>query len=368
MLVLNALVASAYLLAPVPQRSGAPAQVAVHSHPRPAVSRAPAPAMFTLLTGNTLEAALKMQCDIAGASYAIYWSNVNGELVVAGDYTTDEARAANVKRGLVSSFAEQSEGFALDAGGGGPVATCFRENRQEYISNVADSTLTRADIAERYDINQIAFVPFEGGVLEYGTTRGVGSDRQWDRKGPPPVPTLPCAEMRKAYELLGSSYTMFWAKNADDNFVVVADHVTAARKLALSKVRSDDKTFCSESREYELDAMGDGPVATAARTGKELVVDDVSTMKRAAIAEEFGISKIVWLPVEGGVLEYGVPSSMYLESNLLEATLKLRAATSGAGYAMYWKEVNGQFTIAGDYISPARQLALVKAGREGQVR
>jgi len=67
-----------------------------------------------------------------------------------------------------------------------------------------------------------------------------------------------------------------------------------------------------------------------------------------------------------GVLEYGTPKNLYLESALLDATLKLRVDTSGAAYAMYWKEANDQFTLAGDYTSPARRLALLKSGRDGE--
>ena len=67
-----------------------------------------------------------------------------------------------------------------------------------------------------------------------------------------------------------------------------------------------------------------------------------------------------FVPVEGGVLEYGVPSTLSLDSNLLDATLKLRVDTSGAGYALYWKETNGVFTVAGSYLPPARELALIK--------
>jgi hypothetical protein len=86
-------------------------------------------------------------------------------------------------------------------------------------------------------------------------------------------------------------------------------------------------------------ARGDGPVATTARTGEECVISDVSTMKRSKLAKEFGIAKIHLVPVDGGVLEYGTPSQDYLRGQLMKASLKMRCDTSGAGYAIYWKEV-----------------------------
>ena len=68
--------------------------------------------------------------------------------------------------------------------------------------------------------------------------------------------------------------------------------MTDARKAALQLVRGDNKTFCSESRAFAIPASGSGPIATAARTGETVRVDDVSTMRRAALAEEFQISKV----------------------------------------------------------------------------
>lgn len=161
-----------------------------------------------------------------------------------------------------------------------------------------------------------------------------------DFKQIPKAPTLPKEEMRYAYEVLGASYTMFWALNGNQReFNVLAEHVTTARRAALKLVRGDDKTFCSESRALRIPSSGSGPIATAAQTREVVVVDDVSTMRRAELAKEFDISKVSFVPVEGGVLEYGVPSTLSLDSNLLEATLKLRVETSGAGYALYWKVI-----------------------------
>lgn len=228
--------------------------------------------------------------------------------------------------------------------------------------------MSRVDIVPKYKIASIAFVPFESGVLEYGTSEGPET-ATWPNNFEriPKPPPLPKDLMRNAYEGLGASYTMFWALDAGKKqYRVIADYVTESRREALRKVRGDDKTFCSESRSFSLDAAGTGPVATAARTGETQVVDDVTVMKRAALAEEFRVTKISFVPVEGGVLEYGIPVTTSLDSSLLAATLKLRVETSGAGYALYWKDTGELFTVAGSYLPPARELALIKQGRAGQ--
>ena len=195
-----------------------------------------------------------MRTDTSGAGYAIYWASVNGKLVVAGDYVTEARREAIAKLGLTASFAEESEAFALDANGDGPIATCYKSGEAVFIKDVASSNMKRKDIAAKYGIRQVAFVPMEGGVMEYGTSEGACT-QDWDEL--PVCPTMPKAEMRKAYENLGASYSLFWQNKDGANFEVVAEHTTDSRKDALKKVRQDDKTFAIESKAFKLSADGD---------------------------------------------------------------------------------------------------------------
>ena len=299
-----------------------------------------------------------MRCDTSGAGYAIYWANVNGKLVVAGDYVTDARKEKLKTKGFDKSFAEESESFALDVNGAGPVAECFNSGKPVFVKSIADSIMKRKDLAAQYGVEQCAFVPMEGGVMEYGTSDGECT-ANWEEM--PVCPTMPKDEMRKGFENLGASYCLFW-QNQDGNYKVVAEHTTEARKIALKQVRGDDKTFGSASKAYELPADGNGPVATAFKTGKEVVIDDVSTMKRAAEAKEFGIKRIHFVPTPEGVFEYGTPAGSFLSGALLGASLKMRCDTSGAGYAVYWKEVDGKMTIAGDYVTPGRRAKLADKG------
>ena len=90
---------------------------------------------------------------------------------------------------------------------------------------------------------------------------------------------------------------------------VSRDFTTESRKRALRATRGDDKTFSSESRKYTVPVNGRGPIASASRSGEEVIITDTSVMVRAAIAKEFGIRCIHFVPLpDGRVLEYGTPS------------------------------------------------------------
>jgi hypothetical protein len=315
----------------------------------------------TPLTGDTLQASLKMRCDNSGAGYAIYWANENGKLVVAGDYTTDGRREELKGKGFDKSFAEESEAFALDATGEGPVATVYKSGEPVFIKDIASSNLKRKSLALKYGIGQISFIRFEAGVLEFGTSDGP-STADWTEI--PKVPTIPKAALRKGFENVGSSYAMFWTKEGD-SFKITADYVTDERKRSLKAARGDDESFCSKSREVTLDAEGTGPVATAFKKQQEVIVTDVSVMKRAALAREFGITNIHLVPTEDGVLEYGTPASATLSGATLMASMKMRCDTSGAGYAVYWHETgDGKLSVISDYVTPERKAALRAKGKD----
>jgi len=324
------------------------------------VARAVAVAERTVpLTGCTLQAALKMRCDTSGAGYAIYWANVNGKLVVAGDYVTDARKEELKSKGFEKSFAEESEAFAFDASGDGPIATVYKTREPLFVSDIVSSNLQRRELAAKYGLGQICFIPFEAGVLEFGTSDG-SSTATWENM--PVCPLIPKAELRRGFENLGAAYAMFWVKEGE-SFKIVADYVSDTREKTLKASRGDDETFCSKSRGVAIDDNGDGPLATAAKTGKEVKIMDTSVMKRAALAKEFGISEVHFIPTEAGVLEFGMPENAILTGPTLAASLKMRCDTSGAGYALYWQEWDGKLVVAGDYVTPAHAAALEAQGK-----
>lgn len=87
------------------------------------------------------------------------WANADGKLVVAADYVTDARRAVNRAVGREGTFAESSEGFALDADGEGPISDVMRTGQPQFVADPARSKMTRRDLAEKYGIAEIAFFP-----------------------------------------------------------------------------------------------------------------------------------------------------------------------------------------------------------------
>lgn len=319
------------------------------------------------LTGNTLSASLKMRSDTSGAGYCIYWLKVGDEMVVADQYVSPARRQELLASGKTSSYAEASEGVKLDAKGDGPVATVYRTGKPVFVPNAAEELkLKRREFAKEYGIKSMCFIPFEDGVLEYGASIG-DSTAVWSKM--PECPTMPKKEMRKAFENIGAKYVMFWSNASGDGyFRAIATYVTPERVRALANKRGDNKTFCSESQGFKLPVDGNGPVATAARTGQEQFIQDAPTeptFRRKDIAKEFGVASIHFVPVTGGVLEYGTPKGVKLSGNPLAAAMKMRCDNSGAVYAIYWTKYDNQYVVAADYTTPERCSQLKEAGLEG---
>ena len=95
------------------------------------------------MTGDTLQAALKMRCDNSGASYAIYWANQRGSIKAAAAYETAQLKSELKSRGMTESFDEASMAYVLSATGTGPVATVIATGEPVMIEEVSSSNLQR---------------------------------------------------------------------------------------------------------------------------------------------------------------------------------------------------------------------------------
>ena len=288
------------------------------------------------LTGQTLQAALKIRCDTTGAQYAIYWSDQGGVLQATGTYAAKPSAA---------QYTRESQEVTLDAGGQGPIALVQRTGSPFFIPDVRVSTLKRKELALKYGISQVAMLPFEAGVIEFGNCR---TCEQW--AGIPDAPIIPKAPLRTAFEDLGALYVMFWKADFVNKELRVIGHYEnprdARRRLAL---RGDGKSFVKISRELTLDLDDDGPVQEALRTGQEVVVgfdsDDAyplcKSMKRASYAKEFQLGFADFVPVNDGnqvgVLEFGVSTSAELSPVTLDATLQMQVQSTTAAFGVYWK-------------------------------
>ena len=157
--------------------------------------------------------------------------------------------------------------------------------------------------------------------------------------------------VREDMEAMGATYCILWQRKGDD-FVVAKDYTTEARRKAMRRVRGDDKLFATESRRYKLPASGSGPIATAARMNQQVTIKDTSSMQRAALAKEFGIKKIHFVPVADGVLEYGTPSSEEMVLIELLALTVRQMWTAGS--------VRRFFRLAGEVLFCLRLLIAVE--------
>jgi len=259
------------------------------------------------LKGNTLAASLKMRCDTSGAGYALYWQLAGGKLAVSGSYVTPARAAVLKQQGFQDSFAEASKSYTLDPAGNGPVATVMKTRDPYFIRDVEHcAELRRGDVAKKYGIKSICLVPVPGGVLEYGTSVGPCT-AEWTTMEDARKAIMPKMELEKAFNN-GATHVIFWHK-VDDKYQVGASYLVPERENLLKALRGDDKSYTSESWRFQLPADGAGPVATAARSGMEIVVDDPATKEgffRADLAKEFKVGKCHFVPCKDGVLEYGV--------------------------------------------------------------
>ena len=144
---------------------------------------------------------------------------------------------------------------------------------------------------------------------------------------------MPKQALQLAFERLGACYCIFWSSHftGGQTFEVIADYVRSLSRhvlsggfasplhvfvwllyswqttdsfaCALKNARGDDMTFCTVSRTFKPDAAGNGPVATAARTGKKIFYDDLlnARLRRSRHAKEFDIKAMGLVPIDGGV-------------------------------------------------------------------
>lgn len=304
---------------------------------------------YVELTGHTLAASMKMRCDISGAAYVLYWVEVDGSFVVTGSYVPPEHKSLLKQESAKQGWVQQCELLKLDRSS--LVARVAESKEAVFIQDApADSLYTRTELCKQFGITSVCIIPFEDGVLEYGSLQS------WAEA--PKCPTMPKAQMRAAFDNFGACYTMFWQEKPE-GFVAVAEYVSPQRKKAMQNRRGDDKTFSSQSR---LQTLGpDSTVASVVKTQRELFISnamDHTKFTRGALAQEFGIKCVRMIPCEGGVLEYGVPSDEHLTGHALEAVLKMRCDVTGAAYAMYWVEMDGAFVVSGYYINSKSKTPL----------
>lgn len=165
----------------------------------------------------------------------------------------------------------------------------------------------RRGLARQFDVKSIAFVPTVGGVMEIGNSRGPAT-RDWSSledigNG------VPNTALEQAFTQDSATYAIFWNRNfATGQYEVCATFESAANKLNKKALENSVVSFSSRSAAFSSPIMGNSPIATAGKSGVDVVIPEVSQcpgFQRKALAEEFGVGKMNFVPCEAGVLEYG---------------------------------------------------------------
>jgi len=220
---------------------------------------------------------------------------------------TPARQAALKAKGKTSTFAEASKDYTMELSGSGPVATVFKTREPFYIQDVAScNIMKRGGLASEYGITSICFVPVPAGVLEYGISDGPCT-ANWTCMEDARQAIMPKDELQKAFDA-GATHVIFWTQKGDQ-FVVGANYVVPERVRALKAARGDDKNYAEESAKRQISVKSKGPVATAARSGKEIVVTDPKTdpnFVRKDLAAEFNVQHSHFTPCRDGVLEWGI--------------------------------------------------------------
>lgn len=237
----------------------------------------------------------------------MYWKEVEGKLVIAGEYVTPQRQETLRKLNKKASFAEASQKITIDVGSDTPFARVMQTDAPVFIQDVKTcTTMDRAGLAAEYAIGSLCLIPVEGGMIEYGTSCEESQcTAVWNSVEDACTAVMPRGEMKRAFEN-GATHVIFW-KLVDGQYVCGADYVIPERIRAL-KGKGIDTSYTTESEEMSFAADGPGPVATAARSGAEIVIENPDmnpAFKRAAIAKKYGVGNIHFVPCKDGVLEYG---------------------------------------------------------------
>jgi len=180
----------------------------------------------------------------------------------------------------------------------------------------------RVQAANDYGIQSICFLPVLGGVLEVGNSDAcVASGKSWKDVGDATADGLPKAELERAFRS-GATYAIYWKPDYKTGvYALGASYETGAQ--ALSDEACETKTYVNECRTFKPSIYGTGPIGMAGASGVSVKVVDTAkdtSFKRSALAQNYGIGQIVFVPCNGGVLEWG------------QVTKDLRGTTVGAEF------------------------------------
>ena len=243
----------------------------------------------------------------------------------------------------------------------GSIARLFAKLDLDGDGFISRDELALAQAAMDFGIKTLHFVPFDGGVIEYGVA---GEAELTD--------VTMEATLKMQCEASGAAYAMYW-KDTGGKAVVAGSYINpvhTAQMLANGKKLSFAEASLSIIKNWEMETCAVGKVLMTRKPIfiKDAKISSVLAPERVIAAREYGIQSICMVPVLGGVVEYGTsdgPCTATWQSfedagsdGLPKAELK-KAFRGGATYAIFWKPDyrSGKYAMAANFETSAQSLS-----------
>lgn len=178
------------------------------------------------------------------------------------------------------------------------------------------------------------------------------------------------ALLKLTCDMNGADYASYWVSFEDDRetefHVVSSCYSTREHKADMVDKNGSEETFASKCEKFKHD--DESVVAKVANTGLADFIGDAATnskLDRGNLAEDYGINSICFLPVLGGVLEFG--SSGQWENlpqapQLNVAELKNAFNAFHSFYVLVWVRRGSYWFVLADYMIQEKQNALQNLG------
>ena len=245
----------------------------------------------------------------------------------------------------------------------GCIARLFAKLDVDGDGYISRDELALAQAAMDFGIKTIHFVPFDGGVIEYGVA---GEAELTD--------VTMEATLKMQCEASGAAYAMYW-KDTRGVAVVAGSYINPAH-TAQMLINGKKLSFAEASLSIVKNWEG-APLPCAVgkvlATRKPIFIKDAKSSselapQRVLAAREYGIDSICMVPVLGGVVEYGTSDGACTATwerfedagsdGLPKAELN-KAFRGGATYAIFWKPDyrNGKYAMAANFETSAQSLS-----------
>lgn len=138
--------------------------------PRPVLSaRAGSAVNMAVFNNGDIKDSLEKIATQEKATYAIFWTRDGPNFVAAADYTSPSwAKVLQNSRADANTFSSKSAGMRIPAEGDEPIATVARTG-QVMTDAGAHPSFSRVGLVREFDVSKIHVVPYEDGVLEFGS-------------------------------------------------------------------------------------------------------------------------------------------------------------------------------------------------------